>query len=63
MAERGLLQGSDDRGPCVRRRLPGMREGGCMTHIRNLAGGLEPLREWFNDKSAYARIVAIQSPT
>ena len=34
-----------------------------MTHIRNLAGTIEPLREWFNDKSAYARIVAIQSPT
>ena len=34
-----------------------------MIRTRNLAGGLESLREWFNDKSAYARIVAIQSPT
>jgi hypothetical protein len=32
-----------------------------MIRIRNLADGLEPLREWFNDKSAYARIVAVQS--
>jgi hypothetical protein len=38
-------------------------QGGRMTRLRNLAGGLDPLREWFNDKSAYARIVAIQSPT
>jgi hypothetical protein len=34
-----------------------------MIRLRNLGGGIEPLREWFNDKSAYARIVAIQSPT
>ena len=34
-----------------------------MIRVRNLAGGLEPVREWFNDKSAYARIVAIQSAT
>jgi hypothetical protein len=34
-----------------------------MSRIRSLAGGLAPLREWFNDKSAYARLVAIQSPT
>jgi hypothetical protein len=34
-----------------------------MSKVRNLAGGLEPLRQWFNDKSAYARIVAIQSAT
>jgi hypothetical protein len=31
--------------------------------VRSLADGLEPLRVWFNDKSAYPRIVAIQSPT
>jgi hypothetical protein len=32
-------------------------------YLRNLASGLEPLRQWFNDKSAYARLVAIQSST
>jgi hypothetical protein len=34
-----------------------------MTQVRSLADGIEPLREWFNDQSACARIVAIQSPT
>jgi hypothetical protein len=34
-----------------------------MIRVKSLAGGLEPVRQWFNDKSAYARIVAIQSPT
>jgi hypothetical protein len=34
-----------------------------MTRAASLANGLEPLRTWFNDKSAFARIVAIQSPT
>lgn len=34
-----------------------------MTHITRLDGGLEPLRKWFNDKSAFARLIAIQSPT
>jgi hypothetical protein len=34
-----------------------------MMRIRSLLEGLEPVRAWFNDKSAYARIVAIQSPT
>ena len=34
-----------------------------MMRTRNLADGLEPLREWFNEKFAYARIVAIQSST
>jgi hypothetical protein len=34
-----------------------------MTRIQSLAGGCEPIREWFNDKSAYARLLAIQSPT
>jgi hypothetical protein len=34
-----------------------------MIRVRSLAGGLEPVREWFNDKSAFARIVAIQSAT
>jgi hypothetical protein len=37
--------------------------GGGMIEVRSLADGLEPLREWFNDTSAYARLVAIQSPT
>jgi len=31
--------------------------------VSSLAGGLEPLRSWFNDQAAYERIVAIQSPT
>ena len=34
-----------------------------MTQIQSLGEGIESLREWFNDRSAYARIVAIQSPT
>ena len=34
-----------------------------MTRVRTIAGGLELLRRWFNDKSAYPRILAIQSPT
>jgi hypothetical protein len=34
-----------------------------MTPVHTLAGGLDPLRRWFNDKSAFVRIVAIQSPT
>ena len=34
-----------------------------MTPVRTLAGGLEPLRTWFNDRSAFVHIVAIQSPT
>jgi hypothetical protein len=34
-----------------------------MIRVKKLVGGLEPVREWFNDKSAYARILAIQSPT
>ena len=31
--------------------------------VTRLDGGIEPLREWFNDKSAFARLMAIQSPT
>ena len=31
--------------------------------VRALEGGLDLLRQWFNDKSAYPRILAIQSPT
>lgn len=34
-----------------------------MIMVKSLAGGLEPLRQWFNDKSGFARLVAIQSPT
>lgn len=34
-----------------------------MMRVRTLAGGLELVRQWFNDKSAYPRILAIQSPT
>jgi hypothetical protein len=34
-----------------------------MIRVRSLADGLEPLRQWFNDKSAFARLIAIQSPT
>jgi len=40
-----------------------MRERGGVIQIRSLADGIEPLREWFNDQSGYARLVAIQSPT
>jgi hypothetical protein len=44
--------------------MPKLRSrGGRMTRIVNLADGFEPVRQWFNDKAAYARIVAIQSPT
>jgi len=64
VAERVLLQRGDDRRPRVRRGLPDLLdEGSCMIRVKNLSGGLEPVREWFNDKSAYARIMAIQSPT
>jgi hypothetical protein len=34
-----------------------------MIRVKDLSGGLEPVRQWFNDKSSFARIVAIQSPT
>jgi hypothetical protein len=34
-----------------------------VTGVTSLAGGLEPLREWFNDAHAFARLLAIQSPT
>jgi hypothetical protein len=34
-----------------------------VTHVNDLTDGLDSVRQWFNDKSAYARIVAIQSPT
>jgi len=34
-----------------------------MMRVRALAGGLDVLRQWFNDKSAHPRILAIQSPT
>jgi hypothetical protein len=34
-----------------------------MIRVTSLADGLEPLRQWFNDKSAFARLIAIQSPT
>jgi hypothetical protein len=34
-----------------------------MTRVTRLTAGLEPLRTWFNDKSAFVRVVAIQSPT
>jgi hypothetical protein len=34
-----------------------------MSRVRSLSSDLASLREWFNDKSAYARLVAIQSPT
>jgi hypothetical protein len=48
----------------VRRRLPGLwQKGRRMTPIVTLSDGLDPLRQWFNDKSAFARIIAIQSPT
>jgi hypothetical protein len=34
-----------------------------MIQLRSLVDGVAPLREWFNDTSAYARLVAIQSAT
>lgn len=34
-----------------------------MNRIHGLSNDNGPLREWFNDKSAFARIVAIQSAT
>jgi hypothetical protein len=34
-----------------------------MSRIQSLSSEIGPLRDWFNDKSAFARIVAIQSPT
>jgi hypothetical protein len=44
--------------------LPCLRyEGRCMIRIMSLGSSLEPLREWFNDKSAFVRVLAIQSPT
>jgi hypothetical protein len=48
----------------MRHGVPRLRQKGCsMSRIRALSQDLEPLREWFNDKSAFARIIAIQSPT
>jgi hypothetical protein len=34
-----------------------------MIRVRNVAGDLESVRQWFNDKSAFPRLVAIQSAT
>ncbi len=64
MAKLDLLQGGDDRRPRLRRGVPRVRDQeGSMIPVRSLAGGVEPLRQWFNDKSGFARLVAIQSPT
>lgn len=46
----------------MREGMPRLREGS-MTRVATLAAGLEPVRTWFNDKSAFVRVVAIQSPT
>jgi hypothetical protein len=59
-----LLQGSDERRARMCSRMPGMQyQGGRMTYVRTLAAGIDGVRDWFNDKSAYARLVAIQSST
>jgi hypothetical protein len=59
-----VLQGCDDSCPGLRGGLPRLRyQGGSMIRVRSLADGIESLREWFNDQSACARIVAVQSPT
>lgn len=59
-----MLQGGNGRRPSLRKGVPCLRDGSCcMTLVASLAGGLEPLRRWFNDKSAFVRVVAIQSPT
>jgi hypothetical protein len=64
MAERVLLQRSYECRSCLRCCLPGMLDqGGCMIRVRNVAGRLEAVRQWFNDKSAFARLIAIQSST
>jgi hypothetical protein len=64
VAEQGLLPGGDECRASLRRCLPReCSEGGCMMRVVTLAGDLELLRQWFNDKSAYLRILAIQSPT
>jgi hypothetical protein len=64
MANKGLLQGGDACGSPVCQRVSArLHRGSRMTGVRSLAGGLEPLREWFNDTSAFVRLVAIQSPT
>jgi hypothetical protein len=59
-----VLQGRDGRRPRLREGVPRLRDhGGRMTRVSSLAEGLEPVRRWFNDKSAFVRVVAIQSPT
>jgi hypothetical protein len=63
VAERVLLQRSNDRGSRLRRGVPGLLEEGGMIRVRSLSEGVEPVREWFNDKSAFARLIAIQSAT
>jgi hypothetical protein len=48
----------------MRRRLPCLHDkGGRMTQVAALAVGLDALRQWFNDNSSSARIIAIQSAT
>jgi hypothetical protein len=59
VAEQGLLPGGNECRARLRRCLPCMRsKGGRMIRVRTLAGGLELLRQWFNDKSAYPRMMA-----
>ena len=31
--------------------------------VRSLAGGLQPLREWFDREADHVRVIAIQSAT
>jgi hypothetical protein len=48
----------------MRRRLQSLRhKGGSMSSVTSLAGGFEPLRQWFNRNSNLPRIIAIQSAT
>jgi hypothetical protein len=64
MAKEGVLQSGDAGGSRVRQRMSArLDRGSRVSDVRSLAGGLEPLRRWFNDTSAFVRLVAIQSPT
>jgi hypothetical protein len=64
MAEKSVLQVGVAGCSRVRQRVPSrLYCGSGVSGLASLAGGLEPLRQWFNDTSAFVRLVAIQSPT
>ena len=34
-----------------------------MARVASLSDGLDPIRQWFNDKAGFPRVLAIQSAT